>query len=574
MSNRHGLNHKAAGILLMAWQGGQCPNCKEEMPRGVLVCRYCRSPLEVNVEEFPASLKPELSGQTASAANTDRPSAVEQTTTKKPRKLQDEPPGRRPTRITEDSKETVESGRVDSTRRTEPRSFRLALNDTRISTIVTVVVVLLLLAPLCVSGPVPGESTPVSLTTPMIHSGDEPHQLVLINSVVRDGDLDVANNYASVHAGGQEAGRKFAGSPLDHHVVWYIHHRFTRWWELYETDESLWSRNSDGQRVPVRRKNFQKLSVPAQEYSRHSPGLALLLAPILFPFRNSALLEPAALVCSSVLTVIGYLALCRILRPYTATSTQAVLIGAVAYLGSPLWHYGRTLHVEPFAATLLLCGYASVLRSYRYLVGGLCVGAAVLVKAEFLLVATPLLLEPVWRRDRVDAACVGLPVFAAIAIRMFWNQTQRGGWTHTSSMWEWDNPMSGLAGLMFSTSPCHGILLVCPALFLCIACLQPWWAQHRRDAILISAGIAAYGLFAAWQLEWWGGTCYSARLLVPILPLLFVPMAMIVQTRLWSDRGLGLVFFVVTAVISIFFGTVAAFACENVYGKHPLMIFF
>lgn len=376
--------------------------------------------------------------------------------TKKPQKSRNESTHRRPTKATEDSKATAESNSVVAARRAEPDSSRTAQNDARISKIVAAIVVLLLLAPLCVSGPVPGESTPISFTVPMIHSGNEPHQLILINSVVGDGDLDVANNYASVHAGGQDAGRKFAGSPLDHHVVWYVHNRFTRWWELYETDGTLWATNSEGHPVPVRRQNFQKLAVPAQEYSRHSPGLALLLAPFLFVFRNSALLEPAALVCSSVLTVIGYLTFSRIVRPYTATSTQAVLIGAVAYLGSPLWHYGRTLHVEPFAATLLLCGYASVLRSYRYLIGGLCLGAAVLVKAEFLLLAIPLLLDPIWRRDRVDAACVGLPVFAAIAIRMFWNQTQRGGWTHSSSLWEWDNPTNGLAGLLFSFSPCQG----------------------------------------------------------------------------------------------------------------------
>ena len=53
----------------------------------------------------------------------------------------------------------------------------------------------LLLAPLCVSGPVPGAGTPLSyFVKPMVHSGDEPHYLVLINSVVRDGDIDVANN--------------------------------------------------------------------------------------------------------------------------------------------------------------------------------------------------------------------------------------------------------------------------------------------------------------------------------------------------------------------------------------------
>lgn len=62
MSNLHLRDRKATGTWLMAWQGGQCPNCKEEMPRGVLVCRYCRSSLGDTTEESPDLLQPSKSG--------------------------------------------------------------------------------------------------------------------------------------------------------------------------------------------------------------------------------------------------------------------------------------------------------------------------------------------------------------------------------------------------------------------------------------------------------------------------------------------------------------------------------
>ena len=37
-------------------------------------------------------------------------------------------------------------------------------------------------------------------------TGDEPHYLVLINSVISDGDFDLANNYRDVHRGGPRLG--------------------------------------------------------------------------------------------------------------------------------------------------------------------------------------------------------------------------------------------------------------------------------------------------------------------------------------------------------------------------------
>ena len=74
---------------------------------------------------------------------------------------------------------------------------------------------LLLLAPLFVSRCI---EKPFSLGLPVVETGDEPHYLVLINSVISDGDFDLANNYRDVHRGGLLAGRKFTGAPLDHHI--------------------------------------------------------------------------------------------------------------------------------------------------------------------------------------------------------------------------------------------------------------------------------------------------------------------------------------------------------------------
>ena len=66
---------------------------------------------------------------------------------------------------------------------------------------------LILLAPLGVSRSL---NRDFSLGLPGVRSGDEPHYLVLIHSVISDGDFDLANNYRDMHRGGPQAGRVFA----------------------------------------------------------------------------------------------------------------------------------------------------------------------------------------------------------------------------------------------------------------------------------------------------------------------------------------------------------------------------
>ena len=96
---------------------------------------------------------------------------------------------------------------------------------------------LLLLFPLAFSS---DSTRPLHLDWPRVFSGDEPHYLVLINSVLLDGDLDLANNYAAVHRGEPQAGARFSGFPLDHHTYLFEGGSRKKWDKIYETNWSFW----------------------------------------------------------------------------------------------------------------------------------------------------------------------------------------------------------------------------------------------------------------------------------------------------------------------------------------------
>ena len=554
-----------------------CPSCGEEMPVGMVSCRYCRAPLHAVVVENSSFILPLPPDNDGSVSTPVVPPNVPTIEPRKGRRVAEGRPGEKRSKGTAPAPPSKTSAQPLKAKATAVATNEQSLAnvsrppdfETR-ARVLSCVVVLLLLAPLAVSGPVPGDPSPLSFTWPMIHSGDEPHNLVLINSVLNDGDFDVKNNYADSHSGGNQGGRKFGGWVLDHHVAWYLQDRYVRWWEIYETDEKLWKRDASEHPIPTRKPNFEKTDLGDQEYSRHSPGFAVVTSPFLVFFRGTSLLESAALLATTLMSIAGFFAYCILVRPYVTNPFQAVLFGAVAYLGSPLWHYGRTLYVEAFAAGLLICAYAAVLRGYRYLTAGLCINAAILIRGEFMLIALPLLAEPLWRRDRVCSLCVGIPAAFAICLKLLWNQRMRHGWTHNAELWEWGYPLEGIFGLLLSWQ--HGILLFAPVLILSVFCVRRWFREHQRDAILMSAAVVSYGLLMGSSLQWWGGTCYSAKLLIPVLPLMLAPMAMIGSSRLWNSDARVFAAIGLLMVISVEFGAIAAFACEHIHEKHPVQL--
>ncbi|MEI6541809.1 MAG: hypothetical protein WCO86_20130, partial [Planctomycetota bacterium] len=146
----------------------------------------------------------------------------------------------------------------------------------------------------------------------------------------------------------------------------------------------------------------------------------------------------------------------------------------------------------------------------------------------------------------------------------------RHGWTHNAEPWEWGYPLDGIFGLLLSWQ--YGILLFAPVLILSVFCVRRWFREHQRDAILMSTAVVSYGLLMGSSLQWWGGTCYSARLLIPVLPLMLAPMAMIGSSRLWNDHGRVFAAIGLLMVISVEFGAIAAFACEHIHEKHPVQL--
>jgi hypothetical protein len=258
------------------------------MPRGSVRCRYCHAPLTTEASSSspaaspvpiiePEAVKPAPTSDVAvhppapirPSPDTSKSSTQQKASEKASADLAERLKARKVSQSTGDAvqrpiKTDAASKPSDvqppeKSPRQKPVAAKVApaafsppnIYASRLCLITLCLTLLLLAAPLCVSGPVPGAKTSISFGLPMVHSGDEPHNLVLINSVISDGDLNVRNNYQNVHQGGNQAGRKFAGWAIDHHVSWYWRTHYIRWWQAFEMDHHRWNKDAQGHPVPL-----------------------------------------------------------------------------------------------------------------------------------------------------------------------------------------------------------------------------------------------------------------------------------------------------------------------------------
>lgn len=426
-------------------------------------------------------------------------------------------------------------------------------------------IALLLLVPLLYGSPSsPGRH---HFGLPRLHSGDEPHYLVLLNSLLRDGDLDVANNYRAVEQGDIQAGSGYAGWTLDHHTLWFEGERRREWQSVYETDPQKWDRDTEGHPVPRLRAGQAPPVEGHVEISTHPPGLAWLLTPLLLPFRGADLIEPAAIVCSALAVILAMLVFRGLVRTYTTDARWADLVTAVTFLGTPAWHYGRTLYNEPYLMLFATAAYGLALRGRSAWLAGAMIGLGILMKPTFLLLALPLLAMYLYDRRYRAALLCALPLVAGVIVTLWYDAAMLGAPFRSVQEWKQGSPLSGAWLILFSLQ--HGLLITAPAIVVALVAWPRFFRDHRRDALVLGAAILLnYALFANYAV-WHGGFCYSARYMVPVLPLLFMSLVSLPRMAWWRARPLrGAV--MVVCVLSIVINGRAAIQYWRSFSSNPI----
>lgn len=343
--------------------------------------------------------------------------------------------------------------------------------------------------------------------TSLFPSGDEPHYLVIAQSLWRDGDLTIENN----HQRGDY--REYFPDDLDPHYL---------------------TRGSDG-----------------AIYSIHPIGLPVLLAPIyaLAGYRGAVW----------ALVLMGALAAAIAWRWTVATLNApgaATFAWAAIALSAPFLFNTFTIYPEIGAALAVMFAFTTALRAttdrsglLRWIAVGLAIASLPWLSTKYAPLSAALLLVVVLRfrpiSGRAAARHHGATAFLrdtkVLAMVAIYAVSLAGWFAFFYAIWGKPLPMApygslvqttplnlrfGAPGLLFDQE--YGLLAYAPAYVLAATGLYQMWrigGELRRQAVEITvlfiALLVTVGAFGIW----WGGTSAPARPIASGLLLLMLPIA-------------------------------------------------
>ena len=369
----------------------------------------------------------------------------------------------------------------------------------------------------------------------VIPGGDEPHYLLITQSLLHDHDLDVENNYAHGDY------REYYGGPL-----------------------------SPDYRIRGRH---------GELYSIHAPGIPVLVLPAF------ALGGYRAVVAFLVLVSAVGCALAWWLAWRATNSYAAAWFGwAVVVCAAPFLLESFTVYPDGPGAGIVLTAFWALWRldvgetpgSRAWLLHGAALATLPWMHTRFALLAAVLGLLIVVRLVQTRNASRVVP-FLAIPV------ASAVGWMAASyAMYGTANPAApyggqsdtslaflpdGLGGLLFDQG--FGLMTTAPALAIAIAGLprvRRFAVEWGVTAIVYAAAVGSYAM-------WWAGTSGPARFLVPVLLPLAIPAAVAWQRASRGARVAMMFALAVSAwmaaVLAGGAGGLLGYHGRNVYGMTP-----
>ncbi|MEW5982849.1 MAG: hypothetical protein AB1806_10825 [Acidobacteriota bacterium] len=362
-----------------------------------------------------------------------------------------------------------------------------------------------------VSAIVSGSAAVVLTSTVLFPGGDEPHYLILAQSIWRDGDLRIENDYA------RRDQTVLGPEPLEPHSL---------------------ARGIDG-----------------QMYSVHPIGLPLLIAPVMglvgYPGVVALLVAMAAAASAAAWLWV---------RQLTGSVSAATFGWGATALSLPFVCGSGLVYPEIPAALLVVLALAVGLRAgaaltdhpdretdgparWRMVALGVAVAGLPWLSSKYAPMSAAIMAIGIWRAcsatrlpaaQRVmTAACVLLPYGMSLAgwFAFFhltwgspWPSAAYGGAAQTQMALS--NLVRGLPGTFFDQE--YGLLSYAPALAIgAIGLLSMWRAggRARQTAVELSLVLAALLVTVASHAMWWGGSSVPGRFMLAGLLVLAAPVA-------------------------------------------------
>jgi hypothetical protein len=339
---------------------------------------------------------------------------------------------------------------------------------------------------------------------PQIPDGDEPHYLVIAESLLRDGDIKIENN----HLRG------------DYHDFFF------------------------GSLEP----DYRRRGTNGEIYSIHAPGLPAIVAPVFAVFGFSGVIVFLALVTACATGLVW-----AIVWRVTHDVGASWFGWATVALSVPFVFQSFSVYPDGLGAAFVIFGVFVAIRgrdaSARLLAAaGVVLAALPWLHTRFALTAAAIGLIIVARqsdapdRMRRIMSFAAVPMAGAVAWFSFFYAVYGtpnpaapyNGSTETAP----GNVPRGVVGLLFDQQ--FGLLPNAPVYLCAFAGFVPLARRHRRLAAELAFVIVPYTLAAAAFYMWWGGFSSPARFISSVLLPLSIPAGVWYATRGVAGRVIAI----------------------------------
>jgi hypothetical protein len=326
---------------------------------------------------------------------------------------------------------------------------------------------------------------------PQLPTGDEPHYLVIAQSLLKDHDLQIENN-----------------------------HRRGDYREYYVGDL---------------RPDYLRRGQNGEIYSVHAPGLSVLVAPVLALFGYPGVLVFLALV-SACATALTWTATWHV----TSDAAASWFGWATAALSAPFFFQSFVVYPDAPGAALIMVGVLALVDDRRLSTRRMVVTGAALALLPWLhtryaaaAVMLGLMLSARLASPRRIAALLSIPLVSAFAWFAFFyaiygSPDPRGPYGGTTQS-DLANLGRGIVGLLFDQQ--FGILPAAPVLLCALAGIVVLMRRRPRLAAALLLLVTPYGIVVGTYQMWWGGNSSPGRFIIPILLPLAIPAGVWFQTR-------------------------------------------
>ncbi|HXN86411.1 MAG TPA: hypothetical protein VN867_10075 [Candidatus Binataceae bacterium] len=368
--------------------------------------------------------------------------------------------------------------------------------------------------------------------------GDEPHYLIIINSLIFDHDVQLQNDYDRVDRGGLDAGVEARGIHLDRQTI--VGNRRTGHRSSGYVVGGLWNRDSSPEFAP---------SPDVYEVPAHPIGFPVLIALIVAPFHPR--LEDTEADVGLVLALIAWLgtvATYFLARQIDMGRGPAMLAALVLAAASPWLAYSRSYFPE---ATI---GLAMVLAMWALMAdlpipASLGAAVAAVLKPGFAIIGACFFVEEIrerrWRQATKIALTLGVPAVALFAFN-FW---MHGRFVTARLAWSFD--LHELYDTMLD--PKHGLFVFAPWAIVAFAeAIRSLFSLSSQARFLRSIALPMTLYLLLLSSTGFGpGHCFGPRYWIAFMPWMAVGAVYAMRNRGCFVRAVFALLVVIGVTIAV-----------------------